>query len=153
MTDLEELLKNDVEDFIDYNKLENIDFLIKNEIWWKENILKDYNLYLKDNDDEDPEDLEDFDEWKDNYKHEIEDEIQSAMDSYFTAYDTEKFKSEDNHIWDVLTAWWGPTIRLEVETKNENVTWNWYWGSDILKEDISEHYNTIRDIYNLYDNE
>ncbi len=149
MTDLEKMFEWYKQELKDFNELTNLEFLLKYEYNFKDEIIKDYKVYMKDNEDEDPSDLLAYDEWIEEYQKEVSDELIDKVMEYFTSYDIEEYKSKDNYIIDLLLALGGPNIYLRVESKWNKVTWKWYWGWEEIKEDLSQFYYTIETLYNL----
>ena len=153
MKELQKKFEQFKQELQDYNKLSKIDFLLKYEPSFKDDILKDYRLYITDNSDEDPDNILDYEEWKEEFEDEVSDDLQEQINTYFSYCSIEHFSSKYNDIWDVVTATGWPHIELRVESKWEKVTWKWIWWWDIYEWDLSYYYDTILDLYNLYINQ
>ena len=149
MTDLQKMFEWFKQELTDYENKTKIDFLLKYEHNFKDEVIKDYKVYMKDNEDEDPEELLAFDEWIEQYSEEVSDELTEKINWYFNDYGIENYKAKHSNIWDIITAWWWPNIYLRVESKWDKVTWKGYWWGEEIIEDISQYYDTIYDLYFL----
>jgi len=149
MEELQKMFEWFKQELKDYNGLSSIEFLLKYEYWFKDTIIKDYERYISDNSDEDPDNILDYEEWKEEFEEEMNYELNDRVREYFISYDLEEYKSEYNYIWEILLSWWWPWSNLIVESKWEKVTWKWYWASDKFEWDLSQYYDIIVDIYNL----
>lgn len=149
MTDLEKMFESFKQELQDYEDLRKIEFLLKHEHDFKDTVEKDYKVYLKDNEDEDPKELLWYDEWIEEYEDEMCDELTEKVNEFFTEYWIETYESKYNYIWDIMTWWGWPNLYIRLESKFEKALWKWYWWTEIIEEDISQYYNTLIDIYNL----
>jgi len=104
MKELQKKFEQFKQELQDYNKLSKIDFLLKYEPSFKDDILKDYRLYITDNSDEDPDNILDYEEWKEEFEDEVSDDLQEQINTYFSYCSIERFSSKYNDIWDVVTT-------------------------------------------------
>ena len=149
--DSKRYLNSFIEEVKDYTKLSNTDFYIKHVVWISENneIQEQYNNYKISYEDNE-EDLLEYNEWLEEvFYKENEDDIDEAISEYKDPLEVQIYKTEDSwySIYEITLTWWWPNIYLTLNNRWDKATYEFYWWSDILKEDLSYLYDELESYF------
>lgn len=154
--DSERYLEYFIQQVKDYRDLTTIEFFMKYCVWnyWNESdeIENDYQLYK--NNTVDPEVLT-YSEWLEQvYFTELESDIHDRVNEYReSALEVVVYKEASWHndykIYEVTLAWGWPNIYVNLSSRWDRATYEFYWGSDIIKENLSYMYDDIFNYLNL----
>ena len=148
MSDLKRYFNSYVKELEDYRDLSKNEFYLKHldySLWKKiSDLFKEQTEVLIEEEFTDLYILENV--WDEEW-------VDQLIKEYFDPLEIIRYKTGDNeyqYIEITLTCWW-PNIYLNINTRWNSYEYEWHWGGEHIKENISYLSDTIDELYYVWD--